>query len=128
LALGAGAAQIGTAFLACEESNAAPLHRQMLFSDAARRTSLTRAFSGRLARSIHNEFIERMQGREAQFAPYPVQAWLTGRLREAALRAGRADVISLWAGQGAAQLRHRSARKLFAALASGAQFSSAPPP
>jgi nitronate monooxygenase len=69
LALGASAAQIGTAFLACEESNASPLHRRMLFSEAARRTSLTRAFTGRLARSIHNDFIERLKGREAQLPP-----------------------------------------------------------
>ncbi len=54
LKLGASAAQIGTAFLACEESNASPLHRAKLFSADARRTTLTRAFTGRLARSIHN--------------------------------------------------------------------------
>src|SRR6185369_5225357 len=58
LRLGASAAQIGTAFLACEESNASPLHRAKLFSPDARRTTLTRAFTGRLARSIHNDFID----------------------------------------------------------------------
>jgi nitronate monooxygenase len=119
LKLGASAAQIGTAFLACEESNAAPLHRQMLFSEAARRTTLTRAFTGRLARSIHNEFIEKLKGKEALLPPYPVQGWLTGKLREAALKAGRADVISLWSGQGGRLLKHRRARELFADLASG---------
>jgi len=117
LTLGAGAAQVGTAFLACDESNATPLHKQTLFSDAARRTSLTRAFTGRLARSIHNEFIEKMKGQEAKLPPYPVQAWLTARLKEAALKAGRSDVISLWAGQGAGRLTHRRARELFGALA-----------
>ena len=117
LNLGASAAQIGTAFLACEESNAAPLHRQMLFSEAALRTTLTRAFTGRLARSIHNEFIERMRGREALLPPYPVQGWLTGRLREAALKAGRSDVISLWSGQGAPLLKHRRASELLSSLA-----------
>jgi nitronate monooxygenase len=117
LNLGASAAQIGTAFLACEESNASPLHRQMLFSEAARRTTLTRAFTGRLARSIHNEFIDRMRGREALLPPYPVQGWLTGRLREAALKAGRTDVISLWSGQGAPLLKHRRAVELLSSLA-----------
>jgi nitronate monooxygenase len=116
LTLGASAAQIGTAFLACEESNAAPLHRDMLFSPDARRTSLTRAFTGRLARSIHNEFIDAMRGHEAAFAQYPVQAWLTAQLRAAALAAGRADLISLWSGQGAPLLKHRRARELFASL------------
>jgi nitronate monooxygenase len=113
LKLGAAAAQIGTAFLACEESNAAPLHRATLFSTEARRTTLTRAFTGRLARSIHNDFIEAMRGKEAVFAPYPVQAWLTAQLRAAALSAGRADIISLWSGQAGPLLKHRRARELF---------------
>lgn len=113
LKLGASAAQIGTAFLACEESNATPLHRQMLFSEAAQYTTLTRAFTGRLARSVHNEFIEALRGKEGQLAPYPVQAWLTAQLRAAALAAGRADVISLWSGQAAPLLKHRRAKDLF---------------
>ena len=110
LKLGASAAQVGTAFLACDESNAAPQHRQMLFSDAARRTALTRAFTGRLARSLHNEFIEALAA--ARLPPYPVQAWLTAQFRAAALAAGRADIISLWSGQSAPLLRHRRASEL----------------
>ena len=116
LKLGAAAAQIGTAFLACEESNAAPLHRQMLFSEAARRTSLTRAFTGRLARSVHNDFIEALAGKESQLPPYPVQAWLTAQFRAAALAAGRTDIISLWSGQSAPVLRHRHAAQLLGSL------------
>ena len=72
LRLGAAGAQIGTAFLACEESNAAPLHREKLFSPAARRTTLTRAFTGRLARSIHNDFIEALADKAHLLPPYPV--------------------------------------------------------
>ena len=124
LKLGASAAQVGTAFLACEESNAAALHRARLFSPDARRTSLTRAFTGRLARSIHNEFIDAMRGREAAFAQYPVQAWLTAQLRGAALEAGRADLISLWSGQGAPLLKHRRARELFTNLVAETEIAS----
>jgi len=116
LRLGASAVQIGTAFLACEESNASPLHRAKLFSADARRTTLTRAFTGRLARSIHNRFIEVMDGQRSAIARYPVHQWLVGRFREAALAAGRADLVSLWAGQGAPLLRHRHARPLMESL------------
>jgi len=116
LKLGAAAAQIGTAFLACEESNAAPLHREKLFSPDARRTTLTRAFSGRLARSIHNDFIDAMRGQESRLPPYPVQNWLTAQFRRQALAAGRTDIISLWSGQGAPLLRHRRARELMRSL------------
>jgi len=116
LALGASAAQIGPAFLACEESNAHPLHRAKLFSPDAARTSLTRAFSGRLARSIHNEFVEAFRDKEGLLPPYPVQNWLTAQFRAAALAAGRVDIVSLWSGQGAPLLRHRRARDLFDSL------------
>ena len=125
LGLGASAAQIGTAFLACEESNAAPLHRRKLFSPDAQRTTLTRAFTGRLARSIHNHFIDAMRGKEAAFAPYPVHAWLTAQLRAAALAAGRADRISLWSGQGAALLKHRRAAELMRSLIQETDAASA---
>ncbi|MEO8019870.1 MAG: nitronate monooxygenase [Pseudomonadota bacterium] len=116
LKLGATAVQIGTAFLACEESNASPLHRAKLFSAEARRTSLTRAFTGRLARSVHNNFIDALRGKEKILAPYPVQAWLTAQLKAAALAANRADVISLWSGQGAPLLRHHHAGELLQSL------------
>jgi len=112
LKLGASAVQIGTAFLACQESNATPLHREKLFSTDARRTTLTRGFTGRLARSIHNEFIDALRGKEPVLAPYPVQAWLTAQLKSAALAANRADVVSLWSGQGAPLLKHRHAAEL----------------
>ena len=119
LALGASAAQIGTAFLACEESNAHPLHRAKLFSADARRTSLTRAFSGRLARSVHNEFVENFRQHERLLPPYPVQNWLTAQFRAAAFAAGRTDIVSLWSGQGAPLLKHRRAGELFRALVDG---------
>ncbi len=51
LTLGADAVQVGTAFLACDESNALPVHRQMLFSDAAKYTKLSRAFTVCLGRN-----------------------------------------------------------------------------
>jgi nitronate monooxygenase len=124
LELGASAAQIGTAFLACEESNAAPLHRAKLFSPDAQRTTLTRAFTGRLARSIHNDFIDAMRGRETAIAPYPVHNWLTAQFRKQALAAGRTDIVSLWSGQGAPLLKHRRARELMRSLVEETQAVS----
>src|SRR6202142_3423310 len=54
LVLGAEGVQMGTAFLACEESGASLLHRQALRGKKAGHTALTRGFTGRLARGIHN--------------------------------------------------------------------------
>lgn len=112
--LGADAVQIGTAFLACEESGTHALHREALFSPAARHTELTRAFSGRLARGIRNRFVE--ESRERPVAPYPVQNWLTGQLKKVAQAAGRADLGSLWSGQAAPLLKERHASALMQRL------------
>jgi nitronate monooxygenase len=114
LVLGASAAQIGTAFLACEESAASPIHREKLFSHEAASTHLTRAFSGRLARGIRNRFVDEMKSRA--LAPYPAQSWLSGRLKAAAAAQGRWDLMALWAGQAAPLLRHRRAAELCQSL------------
>jgi nitronate monooxygenase len=111
-ALGAEAAQVGTAFLATEESNTNRLHREALFSARAKDTVLTRNFSGRLARGIRNPFAERTEAP----LPYPVQNWFSGTWRKAASEQGRSDLISMWSGQSAALLKHHHARELFEAL------------
>lgn len=116
LALGASAAQVGTAFLACDESGTTDLHRAALFSPAARHTSLTRVFSGRLARGLHNRLID--EADHLPIAPYPIQSWLMGQLKQAAIQAERADLMSLWAGQAAPLLRHHTVSTLMQTLVS----------
>ena len=116
LTLGAQGVQIGTAFLACEESAASPLHRERLLSSEPTQTALTRAFTGRLARGIRNQFMDDMAPHASELAHYPVQAWLTAQLKGAALRSSRADLLALWSGQSAPLLRHSKARQLVDAL------------
>ncbi|QYF94045.1 nitronate monooxygenase [Massilia sp. PAMC28688] len=116
LTLGAQAVQIGTAFLACRESNAGDVHRKMLFSDQARHTALTRVFSGRLARGIRNRLMTELQPHAAQIPPYPVQNWFGALMKKAAAAQERPDLMSLWCGQAAPLIRHQDARALMAAL------------
>lgn len=116
LTLGAQAAQLGTAFLACDESGAPPAHRELLFSERAEHTALTRAFTGRLARGLANRWTREMADRLDQLPPFPAQGWFLSQLRSAALAAGATDLISLWSGQIAPNLRHRSAAALFDSL------------
>src|ERR1044072_2596073 len=73
LTLGADAAQVGTAFLATDESNALPIHRQMLFSDAAKYTTLSRAFTGRLGRGLTSRIARDLVAKEKQILPFPLQ-------------------------------------------------------
>lgn len=112
LALGAQGVQIGTAFLACEESGASAGHREMLFGDHGKYTVLTKVFTGRLARSMRNRFVEEMKAHECELSPYPVQSWLAGTLRAASIAQGRSDLISLSAGQAAGLLQLRDAKSL----------------
>lgn len=114
LALGAGGAQLGTAFVACKESGTVDAHRQVLFSERSRRTVLTRAYSGRLARGVPNRVIAEME--RHQVPPFPVQSWFFAKLKAAAMAAGDEDFLALYAGQGAPLLKHRSAGALMASL------------
>jgi nitronate monooxygenase len=107
LDLGASAAQLGTAFLACEESGAAPQHRDALFGRDAQRTVLTRIYSGRLARGIPNRLIEALTPYAHALPPFPIEVWFTSPLRKAAAEQGRTDFLALYAGQGAPLLKHR---------------------
>jgi nitronate monooxygenase len=116
MALGASGVQIGTAFLACEESNASPLHRRLLFGPEGRSTALTKSLSGRLARGIRNRFIEQTAASALAPLPYPAQGWLMRPVFEAAIAAGRWDLSGFWAGQGAGLLKHTAAAALMAAL------------
>jgi nitronate monooxygenase len=116
LALGAQAVQMGTAFLACEESGTTREHKGILFSGRTYSTMLTRAYTGRLARGMSNRLVEVMTAHAGQLPPFPVQAWFVSRLKQAAVDAGRADFFSLYAGQAAPNLRHRTAVALMGAL------------
>ena len=116
LTLGADAAQIGTAFLVCDESGALPIHRQMLFSDNAKYTTLSRAFTGRLGRGITSRIARDLTGREKQILPFPLQTTLMSSLRKAALAQQKHDMVLFWGGQIAPILKHTKAAALMQSL------------
>jgi nitronate monooxygenase len=101
LALGAEAVQMGTVFLACEESGASVLHRQALRGKKAGHTALTKGFTGRLARGIHNRLLEELNQEGTAILPYPLQRRLVRNIAIPAEAAGRSDLLPLWAGQSA---------------------------
>lgn len=101
LALGAEAVQMGTVFLTCEESGASRLHREALLGRNAGHTALTKGFTGRLARGIHNRLMEELNRKGTEILPYPLQRGLVRDLSIPAEAAGRSDLLPLWAGQSA---------------------------
>ena len=107
---GAGLAQCGTAFLRATEAGTSGAYRQALGSGGA--TTLTLNFSGRLARGLPNNITAGLHSP----LPYPYQNALTRPLRTAAARAGRADLLSLWAGEGFRQAADASATDILEGL------------
>lgn len=110
LSLGACAAQLGTAFLNCDEAGTDEAYRAELAQSHETGTTITRAFSGRAARGLRNRFIDEWAAREP--APFPIQNALTRDVRNAARKQGRSEFLSLWAGQGAPQVRRMPAAAL----------------
>ena len=117
LQAGATAAQLGTAFLACPESGASLAYKHAIITANRDHTVLTRAFSGRWARGLANEFIAAVDARADVILPYPAQNQLTRAMRLAAGQKGDAECLSLWAGQGVARVRQLAAGELVRVLA-----------
>jgi len=116
LTLGADAAQIGTAFLACDESNALPEHKKALFSNAARYTTLSRAYTGRLGRGITSRIAREVAGHEPDLLPFPLQTTFMSALRKAAIEQQKWDMVLFWGGQIAPLLKHTKAADLMQSL------------
>jgi nitronate monooxygenase len=109
LALGAGAAQLGTAFILCPEAGVPALYREALAAADAERTTITRVFSGRPARVLRNRATDELQAP----LPYPAQLSLTAALRTAG---GAAEFFPLFSGQAASLARAAPAAELVASL------------
>ncbi|MER3124639.1 nitronate monooxygenase [Bacillus pumilus] len=104
LALGADAVQIGTRFLASQESAAADVYKKAILQAESSETKITRLFSGKRARGIVNEWMEEERKNEERVLPYPVQHVWTTPMRKAAAAAGNPDQMALWAGQGVGRI------------------------
>jgi nitronate monooxygenase len=127
LVLGAEAAQMGTAFLTCEESGAHPEFKRAVLGAADDQTAITRAFSGRAARGIKNRFLIEVGEHEGELAPFPVQNALTKDVRAAAQKQDRPEFMSLWAGQAARLARRATAADLVRETAEEAEAALAGP-
>ncbi|MDB5469807.1 MAG: 2-nitropropane dioxygenase-like protein [Caulobacter sp.] len=112
LSLGAAAAQMGTAFLLAEEATIGKPWRGRIESAPDDATAVTRAFTGRHARGIENDFMRALRPVEGEVPDYPVQNRLTRDMRAAGGRLGDSEVLSLWAGQGVSLTRAGSAADL----------------
>jgi nitronate monooxygenase len=116
LAAGATMVQLGTAFLRCTESGAHPVYKAALADARFTTTAITRAFSGRRARSLQNQF---MRAHRDAPAAYPEINHVTRPLRGAAAAAGDPDRMSLYAGTGFRAAEETSAATIIEHLTAG---------
>jgi nitronate monooxygenase len=117
LRLGAMAAQLGTAFVACPESAADQGYRAALASDAAHHTTMVRAISGRPARCLANRFTRLADSvPDAAIPDYPIAYDMGKALNAAAKAKGETGFGAQWAGQGAPLSRPMPAADLVRVL------------
>ena len=118
LALGACAAQLGTAFVGTTESLADAAYRERLFGESAHHTTMTRVISGRPARCLANEFTRwgAAVTNDRVIPDYPIAYDAGKALNSTGKAAGETGYGAHWAGQGAPLARGLSARDLMAAL------------
>jgi nitronate monooxygenase len=119
LMLGAAAAQLGTAFIACPESSADAAYRAALLGPPAHHTVMTAAISGRPARCLANRFTALAISFDREAIPdYPIAYDAAKQLHAAAKAAGEFGYGAQWAGQGAPLARAAPASELMASLRS----------
>ena len=111
-ALGADAAQIGTAFLRTPEATISHLHRAALASARDDATRLTNVFTGRPARGLLNRFVSEVGPMSSDAPPFPLAAGAAAPLRAAGEKRGSGDFSPLWAGEAAALAREEGAEAL----------------
>jgi len=98
LMLGAAGVQIGTAFLTTPESMVAPIHKTELLNASGDDTMLSKAFSGRNARTVVNDYASEMDNVK-DWPDFPLVNAMTGPLRKTSAETGKPDAVALWSGQ-----------------------------
>lgn len=117
LALGAQAAQLGTAFLTTDEAGIPVAYKRAILEAREDQTRITRAFSGRPARGIVNRLMAELDRQPDSILPFPMQNAVTRPARTAAAEQDRAEFLSLWAGQGVRLARPMPAEALVSQIA-----------
>jgi nitronate monooxygenase len=111
---GAVAAQVGTALLLSDEAGTSQAHRTAMKNQLFGKTIVTRAFSGRYARGLENEFIRLLDN----VAPlgYPEVNQMTLPIREAATEWEDPNAMALWAGTSFKEARRGPVADIIASL------------
>ncbi len=125
LKLGASGVQLGTVFLATKESNAPDIHKEALLSGHLLETTLTKVFTGRLARALANKLTANFEGLKSDvLAPFPLQSVFLKDLRKKALEREALDYLACWSGQPSTILKYKTVDTLMQALIDELELSN----
>jgi len=114
LLLGAQGAQIGTAFLACNESGASEYQKEVIRHHKNIKTVLSRSYTGRLCRYVENGFLKMLPGRALD--SYPLRYWVTRSLRAHANSNDVTSVASVSCGQSVDMVKHDNVHSLLKSI------------
>lgn len=117
LVLGAQGVQIGTAFLACNESATIAAHKALLRSGKVHNTVLSRRMTGRLARFIPNHALRELEALPQ--LPFPLQSWFYSPIKRASAARDDAEYFSLYASQSVSLIKHHQVAALLRDLVAG---------
>lgn len=115
LMLGASGVQIGTAFVTTPESCANAVHKNALIDASGDDTMYSRAFSGRLARTVVNDYANSMKDKN-QLPDFPIMNTITAPLKAASSQQNSPDAVALWSGQAAGLNRNITTEDLITTL------------
>jgi nitronate monooxygenase len=119
--LGAAGVQVGSAFIAAEESLAGTAYKKAVQEANDTDTVLTKSFTGRWARGIKNTFIDQLDNSGVSLPPFPYQGGLTAAIRKTANEKGKKEFISLWCGQSGGNAQLQSTSDIFNKLIAEAE-------
>jgi nitronate monooxygenase len=123
---GAAGAQLGTAYMATDESGAPPAYKRSLLEASGKQTTITRAFSGRPMRALRTSLVDELEGSGAEIPPYPLQMLVLADLRAAGLERNELDVVGRLTGEGVGDLREGTAAELTRSLIAEAEAAIEP--
>ena len=117
LKLGACAAQLGTAFLVCQESAASSVYRERLLNPIFQTTYITASISGRPARGLVNAWHTKIDRPERPaLTSYSYTYDLSKQLNGIASKQGNYDFAAFWAGSNVRKIRDLNATELMQTL------------
>ncbi len=122
LLCGAKGVQVGSAFIASDESDAIPPYKMAVQQATETDTVLTRSLSGKWARGIRNKLMTEIETASIEVPAFPVQGALTGPIRLAAQQKRDKEFMALWAGQNCSTAEMKPAGEIFDGLINEAEL------